>query len=93
MQFAVESDALKKSHWPKCDELANALGKRGAAATEALKAAATSRTHHVRSAVLKALASANPVEGKLLAQSLLKDRAFEVRETAATILGIPTPDK
>lgn len=91
MQFAAEAEALKKSHWPKCDELARTLALKGQPATEALKAAASSRTHHVRSAALKALHAINPTEGKLLAETFLKDRAFEVRETAASILGVAIP--
>jgi hypothetical protein len=91
VKFSLEAEALKNSHWPKCDELATALGQRGVAATDALKAAATSRTKHVRSAALKALYVANPAEGKLLADRFLTDKAFEVREAAAHILGVPIP--
>jgi HEAT repeat protein len=91
MQFSSESDTLKRSQWPRCDDLANALAQRGVAATDALKAATTSRTHHVRSAALRALAKANLPEAKLVAQNLLADKAFEVRQTAAAILGVPIP--
>jgi hypothetical protein len=93
VQFAAEAEALKKSHWPKCDELAVALAKRGPLATEALKAAMASRIHHVRSAALKALNTINPSEGRLAAEKLhAADRAFEVRETAASILNIGLVD-
>jgi hypothetical protein len=93
MNFERESEELRRSYWPKCDELASYLAQQGPAATDALKAAASSRIHHVRSAALKALNLVNPPEGKRLAEELLRDRAFEVRDTAAAILGVPTVDK
>jgi HEAT repeat protein len=91
MQFEEESKALKSSSWPRCDSLAAGLAARGVAAADALEAAAKSRTHHVRSAALKALVSVAPERGKALAELLLNDKAYEVRETAALILGCPIP--
>jgi HEAT repeat protein len=91
MQFQAEADALKKSSWPKCDQLAQALATQGPRAAEALEFALTSRTHHVRSAALKALISVSPDRGKTFADKMLSDKAYEVRETAANILGVPIP--
>jgi hypothetical protein len=88
MRFAEESAALKNSQWPRCDALALELATRGPAAADALEAAATSRVHHVRTAALKCLFHVDESRGRALAQSLLHDRAFEVRETAANILGV-----
>lgn len=91
MLYEKEADALKKSSWPRCDEMAQQLALRGPSAADALEHAATSRTHHVRSASLRALHQIAPERGELLAKKLLQDRAYEVRETAAKILGLPTP--
>ena len=52
----------------------------------------TSRIHHVRSACLREIVKIDPELGKSLATVALKDRAYEVRETSAKILGIPVPD-
>jgi hypothetical protein len=87
-----ESNALKKSSWPKCDQLAAMLGARGIVAVPALEQALSSRTHHVRSACLREITKVDPVRGKALAEKYLKDRAYEVRETSAKILGVPIPD-
>jgi HEAT repeat protein len=86
VKFAEEAEALSKSHWPKCDELARSLASKGPQSIDALRAALKSRTHHVRSAALLALNSVDPIAGVACANELLKDRAFEVRETAAAIL-------
>lgn len=91
VKYQEESDLLKKSAWPKCDELANRLQAIGMAALPALQAAATSRTHHVRSACLRSIHAIEPNAGKELAERLLEDRAYEVRETAAKVLGVPIP--
>ena len=91
MQYQVEADALKKSHWPACDNLADDLARRGPAAIDALEHALKSRTYHVRSACLRAIARVDAARARPLAEQLLKDRAYEVRETAAQILGVPTP--
>jgi HEAT repeat protein len=91
MQFQSEAEALKKSSWPKCDHLAQALAEKGGRAADALEFATTSRILHVRGAALKALATIAPERGKTLAQAMLNDRAYEVRETAANILGVPIP--
>jgi hypothetical protein len=91
MQFATESEALKKSSWPRCDQLAADLAKRGHAALPALQAALSSRTHHVSSACLRAIRLIDADLATSLAEKHLKDRAYEVRETAATILGVKIP--
>jgi HEAT repeat protein len=91
MLYSQESEELKKSSWPKCDVLAEALAARGPSAVEALIAASTSRTHHVRSAVLRGLSKVAPERARPLAEKLLEDRAYEVRETAAKILDLPKP--
>lgn len=87
------SEALKASVWPRCDELANELALYGTSAIEALEHAASSKTHHVRSASLRALATINEESAKALATRLLKDRAFEVRETAMKVLGMTLPQE
>lgn len=91
MLYEEESKALKASHWPRCDTLAEQLAGRGPSAADALEAAAKSRTHHVRSAALRGLAKVSADRGRALAELLLKDKAYEVRETAAAILGVPIP--
>ncbi len=91
MQYQAEADALKKSHWPACDALAESLVQRGTPALDALEYALKSRTHHVRSASLRAIAKIDASRACTAAQGCLKDRAYEVRETAAQVLGIPTP--
>ena len=91
MLFERESLELKKSSWPRCDALAESLARQGLGAIDALINAATSRTHHVRSACLRAVAAIDENKGRLLAAELLRDRAYEVRETAAKILGVPIP--
>jgi HEAT repeat protein len=91
MKYVAESDALKKSAWPRCDQLASGLAKHGSDALPALQSALSSRTHHVRSASLRAIKLIDEELAKNLAEKHLKDRAYEVRETAASILGIKTP--
>jgi hypothetical protein len=91
MQYKEEAEALKKAQWPKCDELAAALAAKGRVAADALESALTSRTHHVRSAALRGLAAVNPDRARLKAEELIRDRAYEVRETSANILGIAVP--
>lgn len=91
--YAQEAEALKKSSWPKCDAMAETLASHGPPAADALESAATSRTHHVRSAALRNLARVDQARGVQLAKKMLQDRAYEVRETAAKILGVPVPDK
>jgi hypothetical protein len=93
MKFQDESDALKKSHWPKCDEIAARLAKYGKSAVPALEAACASRTHHVRSACLRAIYEIDVAVGRSLSEKMLRDRAYEVRETAAKILGVEVPDR
>jgi HEAT repeat protein len=91
MLFKNEGDALKKSHWPRCDQMAADLAAHGSKAAEALVFASGSRTHHVRSACLRALSTVAPEIATELARKLLADKAYEVRETASKILGVPTP--
>lgn len=86
-----ESETLRRSAWPKCDVLAAELASRGAPALDALEAAMKSRTHHVRSAVLRAMAAVDPLRARRLAELALQDRAYEVRETAAMVLGVEKP--
>jgi len=92
MKYAAEGEALKKSAWPRCDQLASDLAKRGPDALPALQDALSSRTHHVRSACLRSIKSINEDLAKALAEKFLKDRAYEVRETAAVILGVEIPN-
>jgi hypothetical protein len=87
--FKEEAERLKKAEWPACDRLAQALADRGAPAIDALLYASKSRKHHVRSACLCALYKVDKRMGEELARTLINDRAFEVREAAAGILGVP----
>jgi len=89
--YEDEAEQLKKSSWPKCDQLVESLAAHGPSAMQALEYAAKSRTHHVRSACLRAINQIDPKKGRALAESMLKDKAYEVRETAARILGVPVP--
>jgi HEAT repeat protein len=91
VQFQDQSDTLKRSSWPRCDQLAADLAQHGKAAIAALEESLKSKTHHVRSACLRAINTIDPSYAKPLAEIYLKDRAYEVRETAANILGVPTP--
>lgn len=91
MLFQEEANRLKASAWPRCDELALILVEHGKAAMPALEFAISSRTHHVRSACLRAIAEIDVVQGRVFADRMLRDRAYEVRETAAKILGVPIP--
>ena len=91
MLFENEAKELKKAHWPRCDQMADELAANGSKAVDALVFASDSRTHHVRSACLRALSSISPDAAITLAKKLLSDKAYEVRETAAKILGVPTP--
>jgi hypothetical protein len=50
-----------------------------------------SKTKHVRSASLRAIAAVDPVAAKRQAEMFLRDKAYEVREAAAQILGVPVP--
>lgn len=47
MPCQIEAEALKKSSWPKCDQLAEDLAVCGPSNADALEAAASSRTRHV----------------------------------------------
>ena len=89
--YEQEADALKKSNWPRCDVLAEQLAAQGPQAADALEKAAESRTHHVRSAALIGLAKVDNSRGRALAERLLTDKAYEVREHAARVLGVPVP--
>jgi hypothetical protein len=91
MLFQNEAEALKKAHWPRCDQIAADLATHGTMAADALVFASTSRTHHVRSACLRALSAVAPEIATELAKKFLADKAYEVRETAAKILAVPTP--
>ena len=91
MQYEQEAEQLKKSAWPKCDQIAEGLAALGPGAIQALQHASKSRTHHVRSACLRAVNSIDATRGNEMAKAMLNDRAYEVRETAAKILGVPIP--
>ena len=91
MLFQEQADRLKASAWPRCDELASMLASNGKSAIPALEFAIKSRTHHVRSACLRAITKIDVEQGCLFAGRMLHDRAYEVRETAANILGVPIP--
>ena len=93
IKYQDEADALLKAAWPKCDTIASKLQSCGVSALPALEYAAKSRVHHARSACLRSIHALNPEKGKMMADTMLRDRAYEVRETAAKILGIAVPDK
>jgi HEAT repeat protein len=91
MLYKEEAEALKRSSWPRCDALAEALAAKGASSADALEQAASSRTHHVRTAALRALVTIDKGRAEALANRLLTDKAFEVREAAMKVLGIIPP--
>jgi len=91
--YAEEAKALKNSQWPRCDLLAEALSAKGITAAEALEFASSSRTHHVRSASLRNLFKVDAARGRRLAERLLTDSAYEVRETAANVLDVLIPER
>ena len=85
---AVLGRALLDSHWPVCDEMADALARIGtspakAALLEALKA----RRHHIRSAAVKALATIGGEDVRKAIQALANDPSYEVRQDVAAALG------
>ena len=88
MLFQEDAERLKASAWPRCDEFATTLASHGKSAIPALEFATKSGTHHVRSACLRAISSIDINEGRLCAERMIRDRAYEVRETAAKILGV-----
>jgi hypothetical protein len=91
MLFLEEAEELKRSDWPRCDQLADALADRGAAAAEALEYAGRVRKKHVRTAVLRAMAKIDLERAKTMANSCMSDNAYEVREAAMKLLGITPP--
>jgi hypothetical protein len=93
MKYQDEADALLKAAWPKCDTIASKLQAYGISALPALEFAAKSRVHHARSACLRSINALDTEKGRAMADAMLRDRAYEVRETAAKILGIAVPDK
>jgi HEAT repeat protein len=84
---AVLGQALLGSHWPVCDDLANALARIG---TEPAKAALLkglkARRHHIRSAAVKALATIGGPDARTDIQSLANDPSYEVRQDVAEAL-------
>jgi HEAT repeat protein len=93
MLFLKEAEELKRSDWPRCDQLADALANRGPAAADALEYAGKVRKKHVRSAALRAMAKIDTERARAMASSYMSDNAYEVREAAMIILGItPEPE-
>lgn len=76
-------EALVKLHWPKCNALAEEIAKIGGSdAKEALIAALKSRTHHVRSAAIRSLASLGDPTVIPHIEKHLNDSSYETREDA-----------
>jgi len=84
---AVLGRALLDSHWPLCDELAEALARIGTRpAKAALLKALKARRHHIRSAAVKALATIGGPAASTAIQSLANDSSYEVRQDVAEAL-------
>lgn len=80
--------ALMASHWPACDELADALAKIGTdEARQSLIRALKGRRHHIRSAAVKALSRLGDRSVRTAIAGLAKDPAYEVRQDVAEALG------
>ena len=78
---AVLSGALSGSHWPVCDELADALAAISTgAARDALTGALRARRHHVRSAAIKALVRLGDRDVREAIERLIQDPSYEVRQ-------------
>ncbi len=78
--------ALRDSHWPACDELAEALARIGGEAANAqLLRALKARRHHVRSAAVKALAILGGDDVPKALQALANDPSYEVRQDMAEV--------
>ncbi len=93
MIFKEHLEELKKSDWPRCIEVAQMIAKIPGSA-ETLEAAATkARTHHVRSAALKALAEVDKTRAINVAEKLRNDVSYEVRMDAAEVLESVTSEK
>ncbi len=73
--------ALRDSHWPACDELAEALSRIGGEAAKAqLLRALKARRHHVLSAAVKALATLGGNDVPKVIHALANDPSYEVRQ-------------
>jgi len=76
---SVLTDALLHSHWPVCDELADALAQMGTdAARQGLMRALRGRRHHIRSAAVKALARLGGEGVRDAVAALADDPSYEV---------------
>ncbi len=78
---------LLKSHWPKCNELAECLYEIGTKeAKEALLDSLKAKRHHIRTAAIKSLAK---FQDKALVEHirpLLSDPAYETRMQAIEVI-------
>ena len=81
---SVLTDALLHSHWPVCDELADALAQMCTdAARQGLMRALRGRRHHIRSAAVKALARLGGAGLREVIAALANDPSYEVRQDVA----------
>jgi len=79
--------ALIQSHWPVCDEIADALAEIGGdGARDSLLAALKGRRHHVRSAAIKALARLRGAGIREAIEELRSDPSYEVRQDVSAAL-------
>jgi HEAT repeat protein len=78
---------LIKSHWPKCNDLANEImAYRNEESKNALIEALKARRHHVRTAAIKALASLHDMSVVEHIKPCLNDAAYETRIEAKKVL-------
>ena len=85
--IAALADALLKSHWPACNQLADALAQIGTdEAGQGLMRALKGRRHHIRSAAVKALARLGGKSVRDAVAALADDPAYEVRQDVAEAL-------
>lgn len=87
MTSEVEIDSLKemllKSHWPKCNEIAERLYKTGTVeAKNALIEGLKGKRHHTRTAAIKALTKFQDVSLVEIIRPLLGDASYETRMQA-----------
>lgn len=86
IKYLAEAQELAKFQWLRCERMAHSLATHGVDAIPALEVALKSRVHHVRSASLLAIEQISPERAVDVSKMLVNDRAYEVRQTAQTLL-------
>lgn len=83
-------EKLLKSHWPKCDDIANQIASYGTkeAKESLLEAANLGQRKHIRTAAVRELSNFNGEDVILVLKEKLEDIAYETREEAKKTLEI-----